>query len=50
MKWAKDKVLPSYDEIMQRLNSLKDKDAKADKVNNVTLNDKQKLFHDIVQD
>ena len=50
MKWAKDKALPSYDEIMQRLNSLKDKDAKADKVNNVTLNDKQKLFRDIVQD
>ena len=50
MKWAKDKVLPGYDEIIKLLNAIKDKDAKSDKFVDVVLNEKQTLFRDIVND
>ena len=50
MKWAKNRVLPSYNEINQRLNSLKNKDAEPDKFIDVVLNEKQRLFRDIVMD
>ena len=50
MKLAKNKTLPNYNEIMYRLNSLKNREAIPDKVGNVCLNDMQRLFRDIVHD
>ena len=50
MRWAKDKVLLSYNEITGRLNAVKDKDAKSDKFVDFILNEKQKLFRDIVRE
>ena len=50
MKWAKNEPLPNYNEIMYRLNSLKNREAVPDEVGNLSLNDKQRLFRDIVHD
>ena len=49
MKWAEGQRLPSYEEIIQQLTFLKQKAATADKVPQVPMNNKQTLFHDIVQ-
>ena len=48
MKWAKDQVIPDYNVIMQRLNSLKNKEAVSKKTTEVCLNDNQRLFKNIV--
>ena len=50
MKWAKNQPLPSYNEIMYRLDSLKNKEAVSNEIGNVCLNDKQMWFRDIVHD
>ena len=50
MKWAKNQPLPTYSEIMHRLDSLKNKEAVSNEIGNVCLNDKQRLFRDIVHD
>ena len=48
MKFAENEVLPSYQQIMSRLNSLKDKPPVADQFMEISLNEKQSLFQDIV--
>ena len=48
MSWAKDKIIPSYGEIMGRLAYLKNKEPMPDKLMSVELNNKQREFRDIV--
>ena len=48
MKFAENEVLSSYNEILSRLNSLRDKPATPDQFENIVLNEKQSLFQDPV--
>ena len=50
MAWAGGNLLPSYSSITDDLKALKTKRALPDRVPQVQLNDKQRLFKDIVHD
>ena len=50
MAWAKNQVIPNYDQIIGRLNSLNNLEPKPDEYKNIDLNEKQSLFRDIVVD
>ena len=50
MAWAGGNLLPSYSSITEDLKALKPKKALPDRVPQVQLNDKQRLFRDIVHD
>ena len=50
MAWAKNQVIPNYEQIMARLNSLKNLEPRPDEYKNIDLNEKQSLFRDIVVD
>ena len=49
-KWAEGQTIPSYPDLVNRLKGLKQKQALPDKVPNIPLNNKQRLFKDIVHD
>ena len=50
MAWSKNMVLPNYNQIMKRLHSLKNVEAVSDNFIPLNLNNKQKLFKDLVND
>ena len=50
MAWAKNQVIPNYDQIIGRLNSLNNLEPRPDEYKGIDLNEKQSLFRDIVVD